>query len=289
MRTMLRASGVPASSVGGALACYSASLPAAPAVLLEKARLVPSDGAPEGGFGRSIAIDGNVAVVTANPQAATMGAGPDMPSAAYVFERQASGAWIQTAKLSSGLEGDLYGIDVAVDGNVIVIGAVFGGVAYVYEKVGGTWQQTAVLGTWPTGATVIRSRSRTTSSRSAKVMPRTAWCYIGAIPPAGRGSPTMTMASVWATTNTIRRGWTSRQISPSMAVGASTPSRQCPRLRTSTRPVRAATGRSPPSPRSRNRVPRIVSERLVQERRDFSQHRVDRWRCIPVRQRSMEP
>jgi hypothetical protein len=115
-------------------------------VLLEKARLVPTDGAPEGGFGRAVAIDGNIAVVTANPQRASWSADPDMPSAAYVFERQSSGAWIQTAKLSSGLEGDLYGIDVAVDGNVIVIAAVFGGVAYVYEKVGGSWQQTAVLG-----------------------------------------------------------------------------------------------------------------------------------------------
>ena len=135
--------------IGCLLACYAASPMAAPAVLLEKARLVTSDGAPEGGFGRSIAIDGNVAVVTANPQQATRGAGPDMPSAAYVFERQASGAWTQTARLSSGLEGDLYGIDAAVEGSVIVIGAVFRGVTYVYEKIGGTWQQTATLGVGP--------------------------------------------------------------------------------------------------------------------------------------------
>jgi hypothetical protein len=132
--------------VGGALACYSTTLPAAPLVLLEKTKLVPLDGAPEGGFGRAISLNGTVAVVTANPQQATMGAGPDMPSAAYVFERQSSGAWIQTAKLTTGLEGNLYGIDAAVEGNVIVIGAVFSGLAYVYEKVAGTWQQTAVLG-----------------------------------------------------------------------------------------------------------------------------------------------
>ena len=136
---------------GCLLACYAASSAAAPAVLLEKARLVPADGAPEGGFGRAIAIDGNIAVISANPQAATLSVGPDMPSAAYVFERQASGAWTQTAKLSSGIEGDLYGFDVAVDNNIIVIGAIFGGVAYVYEKVAGTWQQTAVLGTLPNG------------------------------------------------------------------------------------------------------------------------------------------
>lgn len=150
MRTLTCSSAFP-TLIGCLLACYAASSTAAPVVLLEKARLVPSDGAPEGGFGRAIAIDGNIAVVSANPQQATLGSGPDMPSAAYVFERQASGAWVQTAKLSSGVEGDLYGIDVAVDGNVIVIGAVFAGVSYVYEKVGGTWQQTAVLGTVPDG------------------------------------------------------------------------------------------------------------------------------------------
>lgn len=150
MRTLTCSSAFP-RLIGCLLACYAASSAAAPVVLLEKARLVPSDGAPEGGFGRAIAIDGNIAVISANPQQATLGSGPDMPSAAYVFERQASGAWTQTAKLSSGLEGDLYGIDVAVDGNIIVIGAIFDGVAYVYEKVGGTWRQTAVLGTLADG------------------------------------------------------------------------------------------------------------------------------------------
>jgi hypothetical protein len=120
-------------------------------VLLEKAQLIPSDGAPEGGFARAIAIDGNVAVVTANAQRASIAVDPDMPSAAYVFERQSSSAWTQTAKLSSGVEGDLYGIDVAVEGNVIVVGAVFGGVAYVYEKISGTWRQTATLGTLANG------------------------------------------------------------------------------------------------------------------------------------------
>jgi hypothetical protein len=146
MRTLMCSSACLRLLLGGALSYYSASLPAAPVVLLEKAKLVPSDGAPEGGFGRAIAINGTVAVVTANAQQATMGAGPDMPGAAYVFERQSSGAWLQTAKLSSNHEGDLYGIDVAVDGNVIVVGAVFASLAYVYEKVAGSWQQVATLG-----------------------------------------------------------------------------------------------------------------------------------------------
>ena len=43
---------------------------AGPAVILETTRLVPTDGAPEGGYGRSVAIDGNIAVVGANGLAA---------------------------------------------------------------------------------------------------------------------------------------------------------------------------------------------------------------------------
>ncbi|GFE85819.1 FG-GAP repeat protein [Steroidobacter agaridevorans] len=149
MRTMKCSAAFLRLLAGGVLACYSLSLPAAPVVLLEKARLAPSDGAPDGGFGRSVAIDGNVAVITANNQQATHGAGEDLLGAAYVFERQASGAWIQTAKLTTGDDGDLYGIDVAVGGNVIVVAAVFSGLAHVYEKISGSWQQTAVLGSTP--------------------------------------------------------------------------------------------------------------------------------------------
>lgn len=120
---------------------------AAPAVLLERARLVPGDGAPDGGFGRAVAINGNVAVVTANPMAPFWGVSPDYPGAAYVYERDASGTWRQTAKLTSpSAEGDLFGIDVAVEGNIIVVGAAFQYRAYVFEKLSGAWTRTAVLG-----------------------------------------------------------------------------------------------------------------------------------------------
>lgn len=124
----------------------AASLTAAPAVVLEKARLVPLDGAPEGGFGRAIAISGDVAVVSANLQPKIYGAGPDEPGAAYVFERSAAGTWQQTAKLTTGVAGDLYGLDVAVDGNVIAVAAGFSYLTYVYEKTNGSWQAVAALG-----------------------------------------------------------------------------------------------------------------------------------------------
>lgn len=132
--------------LSGGLALCAAALSAAPAVLLETVRLVPSDGAPEGGFGRSGAIDGDVAVVAANPQPKAWGAGPEVAGAVYVFERDpSSGEWRQTAKLSSGREGDLFGIDVAVDGDVIVVGAAHTYSTFIYERRAGGWQQTGVI------------------------------------------------------------------------------------------------------------------------------------------------
>lgn len=131
--------------LGSALAFFAASLSAAPAVLLEKARLVRLDDVPETGFGRAIAISGNVAVVTANPQSGIRGSGPDQPGAAYVFERDSDGIWRQTAKLTSAREGDLYGSGVAVHGTVIAVAAAFSGLTYVYEKVGRHWDTVAIL------------------------------------------------------------------------------------------------------------------------------------------------
>jgi hypothetical protein len=109
---------------------------AAPAVLLETARLTPGDGAPEGGFGRDVAIDGDVAVVTANEMLPYWGAGPELPGAAYVYERSGAGVWQQTAKLTPqpATSGDLFGLKVAVEGNVIVVGAPFSRLTYVLEK-----------------------------------------------------------------------------------------------------------------------------------------------------------
>jgi hypothetical protein len=121
---------------------------AGPAVFLERTRLTPTDGAPDGGFGRAVAVDGNVAVVSANAMSTIFGNSPELPGAAYVFERNAAGVWQQTAKLTSGPanDGDLFGLDVAVDGNVIVVAAPFHRLAYVFEKQGSAWVRAAALG-----------------------------------------------------------------------------------------------------------------------------------------------
>jgi hypothetical protein len=131
-----------------ALLFFNAALACAdPAVLLETTELVPSDGDPYGGFGRSVAIDGNVAVVGATD--GDPGIGPWQPGSAYVFERNAQGLWQETAKLTGTQPADAFGFDVAVDGNVIAVGEPFYERVHVFEKQGTSWGRTAVLGLAP--------------------------------------------------------------------------------------------------------------------------------------------
>src|SRR5688500_18144416 len=105
------------------LFCNAVLAFADPAVLLETTRLVPADGAPNGGFGRSVAIDGNIAVVGASFGSSGY---TEQPGAAYVFERNSQGVWQQTAKLTRAADqDDAFGFTVAVDGNVIAVGDIF--------------------------------------------------------------------------------------------------------------------------------------------------------------------
>lgn len=120
---------------------------------LESAKLLPVGGAPEGGFGRAIAVDGDRAVVTAN-QGVFLGGGypEETGAAAYIFERGSSGSWQQTAKLvpDAPVGGSgLFGHSVALEGNILVVGAPLMGRVHVYEYSGSSWVQTAVLtGSW---------------------------------------------------------------------------------------------------------------------------------------------
>lgn len=133
---------------------------AAEPLILEEARLVPSDGSPQGFFGRSVDIDGNTAVV-----GATDGAGmPEQgrPGAAYVFERQSNGTWRQVAKLlplheePEGTGASNFGTSVAVEGNVIVVGCYFSPQTTVFERINGVWTRAAVLS--DTGGNVVDIR-----------------------------------------------------------------------------------------------------------------------------------
>ena len=95
------------------------------------------------GFGASVALSGMTAVVGASGH-------DDYAGAAYVFSDTA-GNWHETTALegSGVVTGDEFGWSVAVSGTTAVVGAQGhgddGGLAYVFEKTGRYWRQTAEL------------------------------------------------------------------------------------------------------------------------------------------------
>ncbi len=105
------------------------------------ARLLASDGAARNYFGGSVSISGDTAIVGA-------GGNGTFLSSAYAFE-MIDGVWIQVAELlaSDGAAGDRFGRSVSIDGDRTVVSAygVGGksGAAYVFEKIGAMWTQTA--------------------------------------------------------------------------------------------------------------------------------------------------
>ena len=112
----------------------------------QMAKLTASDGAAVDGFGQAIAIRGDRAIIGAtNVDAAGFDQG-----AAYVFDR-VDGVWAQTVRLTAadGMDYDLFGFSVAVDGSTAVVGAIDHngerGAAYVFEETPGGWTQVAEL------------------------------------------------------------------------------------------------------------------------------------------------
>ena len=78
--------------------------------------LTASDGAAGAHFGISVAIDGDTAVVGADRANSKKGS-------AYIFTRDSDGNWTQQVKLEGENTGDQFGWSVAVDGDIVVIGA----------------------------------------------------------------------------------------------------------------------------------------------------------------------
>ncbi|MGA1224115.1 MAG: FG-GAP-like repeat-containing protein [Phycisphaerales bacterium] len=114
------------------------------------ATLTGSDTAASDGFGRGVALDGDIIVVgaPAGPGSASVNQG-----AAYVFRWNGS-SWAQVAKLtaSDGATGDEFGAAVAMKGDTVIVGApgadVSGafdrGAAYIFTNTSGnTWSQQA--------------------------------------------------------------------------------------------------------------------------------------------------
>jgi carbonic anhydrase/acetyltransferase-like protein (isoleucine patch superfamily) len=133
----------------GAFAVALACVSNAGAQIFEDARLLASDGASGDIFGSATAISGNTAVVGAGYDDDN---GQDSGSA-YIFSRIRD-SWIEEAKLtaSDGSAGDRFGDFVAIDGDVVVVGALGDpfrrnhlGAAYIYERSGDAWIERAKL------------------------------------------------------------------------------------------------------------------------------------------------
>lgn len=101
-----------------------------------------SDGPEENYFGRAMAVSGSTLVV-GSPGLAT-----ETPGAAYVFTRDGNGVWTPQAKLTPNGGGPGgFGSAVAIDGDVIVVGAPFSspgllpetGSVYAYRASGAGW------------------------------------------------------------------------------------------------------------------------------------------------------
>ena len=116
---------------------------------VQMARVTPSDPARSNGLGfLSPRIHGAIVVGAPNHHGKGERAG-----AAYVFERRA-GEWTQAARMtaSDAVPGMWFGNAVAISGDTIVVGMLLNGEgkrsgsAYVFERRGGEWSETARLG-----------------------------------------------------------------------------------------------------------------------------------------------
>ncbi len=117
----------------------------------QAAKLLADDGDTYDRFGWALAVSGNLTIIGAFRDDDN---GPYSGSA-YVFERDPNGLWSQAAKLlaDDGDADDVFGDAVAIDGDVIVVGAQddealgnWSGSAYVFERdPNDVWSQTAKL------------------------------------------------------------------------------------------------------------------------------------------------
>jgi len=121
-----------------------------PTTLFEDQILVPVDTMPDHLFGRSVAVDGEWAVVGA-PHDDENGF---QAGAAYVYQWEPGSGWVEHTKLlaSEGETGDVLGFSVAIDGERIVAGAwndsengIESGSATVFAYDGSAWLEVQQL------------------------------------------------------------------------------------------------------------------------------------------------
>jgi len=115
----------------------------------EQQKLMASDAAPLDGFGSSVSLSGDVAVIGAPGDDDDTSSGQNAGSA-YVFVRSGT-TWTEQQKLlaSDAAPGDEFGSSVSLSGDIAVIGAPLddtasgqeAGAAYVFVRYGSTWTE----------------------------------------------------------------------------------------------------------------------------------------------------
>jgi hypothetical protein len=100
-----------------------------------------------GGFGRSVDIDGDIAVVGATTGGTDVG--QESGGYAYIFERlprdPLPAQWTQVARLVPTAGGYNFGISVGIEGTTVVVGSMRENLAYVFERTSSGWVRTALL------------------------------------------------------------------------------------------------------------------------------------------------
>lgn len=118
----------------------------------ETQKLTASDGALIDTFGDAVALDGSTAIIGASGVRGPLG--ESYVGAAYVFS-ESGGSWTEGQKLMSADRAwnDLFGVSVAVEGGVALIGASQShwsngpgpGAIYVFTQSGETWTETQTI------------------------------------------------------------------------------------------------------------------------------------------------
>ncbi len=118
----------------------------------QSARLTAQDAAPSDSFGSAISLLGGRVVVGARRDDYS---GATDAGSAYVFDRNVSGSWNQTAKLTPAdpQTDAMFGSSTAISTDRVVVGAPFFstlndfrlGATYVFDRQGGSWSQTIRL------------------------------------------------------------------------------------------------------------------------------------------------
>jgi len=112
---------------------------------VEEAILLASDGAQSDGFGTSVSISGDYAIVGAHGNDDD-GSGS---GSAYVFKRSGS-SWVEEAKLlaSDGAQSDYFGYSVSISGDYVALGAAGhseNGSVYIFKRSGSSWVEEEIL------------------------------------------------------------------------------------------------------------------------------------------------